>query len=73
MEKVTLTRQEAAAYLSVSVQALDESRKRGKLPGILGVNIGKRIIYSKKVIDAWLEGRLDKETLGGIKPQYKIS
>jgi len=45
-----LTRKGAAAYISISPGTLD------KLP-IPRVQIGRRVVYRKADIDAWLESR----------------
>lgn len=43
MEKLLLTRKEAAQALNISVDTLDELRNSGKLRA---VNIGARVYYS---------------------------
>lgn len=54
IQRITLTRKEAAALLGVAVGTLDESRKCGTLPGSLGKNIRKKVVYSRKLLENWL-------------------
>lgn len=58
MEKLLLTRIEAAKVLSISVDTLDELRSREK---IRAVTIGSRVYYSPDELRAFVmkEGALD--------------
>lgn len=58
MEKLLLTRKEAAAALSISVDTLDELRADGK---IKTVTIGSRVYVAKAELEAFVtkEGALE--------------
>lgn len=51
MEKLLLTRKEAAQTLDISVDTLDELRNSGKLRA---VNIGARVYYSPDELRAFV-------------------
>lgn len=51
MEKLLLTRKEAAQALNISVDTLDELRNTGKLRS---VNIGARVYYSPDELRAFV-------------------
>ncbi len=51
MEKLLLTRKEAAQALNISVDTLDELRNAGKLRA---VNIGARVYYSPDELRAFV-------------------
>lgn len=51
MEKLLLTRKEAAQTLNISVDTLDELRSSGKLRA---VNIGARVYYSPDELRAFV-------------------
>lgn len=51
MEKLLLTRKEAAQALNISVDTLDELRNGGKLRA---VNIGARVYYSPDELRAFV-------------------
>lgn len=51
MEKLLLTRKEAAEALNISVDTLDELRTDGKLHGL---NIGARVYYSPEELRAFV-------------------
>lgn len=51
MEKLLLTRKEAAEALNISVDTLDELRTDGKLHGL---NIGVRVYYSPEELRAFV-------------------
>lgn len=51
MEKLLLTRKQAAESLSISVDTLDELRKNGRLKGC---NIGARVYYSPEELRAFI-------------------
>lgn len=51
MEKLPLTRKEAAQALNISVDTLDELRNSGKLRA---VNIGARVYYSPDELRAFV-------------------
>lgn len=57
MEKLLLTRKEAAQALNISVDTLDMLRNSGK---ILAVNIGARVYYSPDELKSFVtkEGRI---------------
>lgn len=57
MEKLLITRKEAAHMLSISVDTLDEMRSRGD---IKAVTIGARVYYSPEELRAFItkEGAL---------------
>ena len=57
MEKLLLTRKEAAQALNISVDTLDELRNSGKLHA---VNIGARVYYSPDELKSFVtkEGRI---------------
>lgn len=58
MEKLLLTRREAAQALNISVDTLDMLRNKGKLRA---VNIGARVYYSPDELRAFVtkEGPID--------------
>lgn len=57
MEKLLLTRKEAAQALNISVDALDELRSAGK---VRALNIGARVYYSPDELKAFItkEGQI---------------
>lgn len=57
MEKLLLTRKEAAQTLNVSVDTLDELRSAGK---VRALNIGARVYYSPDELKAFItkEGQI---------------
>ena len=57
MEKLLLTRKEAAQALNISVDTLDELRNSGE---IRAVNIGARVYYSPDELKSFVtkEGRI---------------
>lgn len=66
-----LTIKEAADYLRLTPSALYTQRHRGEAPGVLGIRIGRRILYRSSDINRFLDqrlqetrGRRDSSTLG---------
>lgn len=57
MEKLLLTRKEAAQALNISVDTLDELRSAGK---VRAMNIGARVYYSPDELKAFItkEGQI---------------
>lgn len=57
MEKLILTRKEAAQALNISVDTLDELRSAGK---VRALNIGARVYYSPDELKAFItkEGQI---------------
>lgn len=57
MEKLLLTRKEAAQTLNISVDTLDELRSAGK---VRALNIGARVYYSPDELKAFItkEGQI---------------
>ena len=57
MEKLLLTRKEAAQALNISVDTLDELRSAGK---VRALNIGTRVYYSPDELKAFItkEGQI---------------
>jgi excisionase family DNA binding protein len=57
MEKLLLTRKEAAQALNISVDTLDELRSAGK---VRALNIGARVYYSPDELKAFItkEGQI---------------
>lgn len=57
MEKLLLTRKEAAEALNISVDTLDELRSAGK---VRALNIGARVYYSPDELKAFItkEGQI---------------
>lgn len=57
MEKLLLTRREAAQALNISVDTLDELRSAGK---VRALNIGARVYYSPDELKAFItkEGQI---------------
>ena len=56
-EPATMTVEEAAALLGIGRQTAYDLAARGGLPGAL--RLGRRWVISRKVLDAWLEGKAD--------------
>ena len=54
MEKLLITRKEAAEALSISVDTLDELRNKGK---IRCINIGARVYYSPDELYSFITRR----------------
>ena len=50
-----MTVKETAAYLCVSKSFLDKARLTGDGPAF--IRIGRKILYRKSVVDAWLQQR----------------
>ena len=50
-----MTVKQTAAYLCVSKSFLDKARLTGEGPGF--IRIGRKILYRKSVVDAWLQQR----------------
>lgn len=49
-----MTRREAADYLRIGVSTLDKLRWDGRSDGPPVTRIGRRVIYTKAALDAWL-------------------
>lgn len=50
---------EAAELLHSTDMALQQQRNRGQAPGNLGVRVGKRVLWSRALIDAWIASQVD--------------
>lgn len=48
-----LTADEVAAYFRTTPAALHSQRHRGQAPGVLGVRVGRRILWSAADLDDW--------------------
>ena len=55
IEPATMRVEEAAKLLGVSRQTGYDLANRGELPGAL--RLGRRWVVSRKVLEAWLEGK----------------
>jgi hypothetical protein len=64
MPEHLLTLKEAAEFLRLTPGALYTQRYRGEKPGVLGVRIGRKILYRLSDIDRYLDERL-AEALAG--------
>lgn len=58
MRDPLLTIPEAADYLRLTPAALYTQRHRGEKPGVLGIRVGKRILFRTSDIHRFLEDRL---------------
>jgi hypothetical protein len=58
MPEPLLTLQEAADYLRLTPSALYGQRYKGEEPGILGIRVGRKILYRRADIDHFLDERL---------------
>jgi excisionase family DNA binding protein len=58
MPEPLLTVKEVADYLRLTPGALYVQRHRGKLPGALGIRVGKKLLYRTSDIDHFLDERL---------------
>lgn len=61
MRERLLTVQETAKYLRVTPSALYQQRYRGEKPGVLGLRVGRRVLYRPSDIDRYLDERLQEE------------
>lgn len=60
MPERLLTLKETAAYLRVTPSALYMQRYRGEKPGVLGLRIGRRVLYRAADIDRYLDEKLNE-------------
>ena len=60
-----MTLPEAAEYLRLTPSALYTQRHRHELPGALGLKVGRKIVYRRADIDAYLDGRLEAQLADG--------
>lgn len=58
-KELRLTHEEAAAYLEITPATLANWRYEGKSPPYIKLH-SKKIIYTKKDLDAWIEGKKNK-------------
>jgi hypothetical protein len=58
MPEHLLTLKEAAEYLRLTPGALYTQRHRGEKPGVLGIRIGRKILYRPSDINRFLDERL---------------
>ena len=58
MHDPLLTIPEAADYLRLTPGALYTQRHRGEEPGVLGIRVGKKILFRTSDIDRFLEDRI---------------
>lgn len=63
MRERLLTLDEAAAYLRLTPGALYTQRYRREKPGVLGIRVGKRVLYRPSDIDRFLDERLNEAEL----------
>lgn len=63
MRERLLTLDEAAAYLRLTPGALYTQRYRREKPGVLGIRVGKRVLYRPSDIDRFLDERLNEPEL----------
>ena len=55
-----LTVQETAEYLRLTPGALYMQRHRGDKPGVLGIRVGRKLLFRPSDIDQFLEERLQE-------------
>lgn len=55
MPEPLLTLQETAEYLRLTPGALYTQRYRGEKPGVLGIRIGRKVLFRSSDIDRFLE------------------
>lgn len=65
VESATLTVKESAKVLGIGYQTAYELVKQGKLPGAL--HLGRRIVVSRKILHAFLDGYVDGTGIGSSK------
>ena len=61
--KVTLTEKETSDYIGMSVSWLRQARMNGNKNAPPFLKIGKSVRYRKNDLDAWLETKLQTNTL----------
>jgi len=62
MERL-LTLEEAAEYLRLTPGALYTQRHRREKPGVLGIRVGRKILYRPSDLNRFLEERLSEANL----------
>ncbi len=55
-----LTVQEVAEYLRLTPSALYTQRHRGEKPGVLGIRVGRKLLFRPSDIDQFLVERLQE-------------
>lgn len=55
-----LTIQEVAEYLRLTPNALYTQRHRGEKPGVLGIRVGRKLLFRPSDLDRFLEERLQE-------------
>jgi hypothetical protein len=58
MPEALLTLQETADYLRLTPSALYSQRYKGDKPGVLGIRVGRKVLYRPADIDRFLDERL---------------
>jgi predicted DNA-binding transcriptional regulator AlpA len=64
----TMTREEAAKYVGVSVAFMNRARVVGDGPAY--VKLGRRVVYNKADIDSWLASKRKRSTSGLVVEQF---
>lgn len=59
-----LTIAEAAQYLRLTPSALYSQRHRREAPGALGVKVGRKIVYRRTDLEAFLDSRIEEQLAG---------
>ena len=59
-----LTVEETAAYLRLTPGALYTQRYRREKPGVLGIRVGRRVLFRPSDIDGFLDERLSEVEVG---------
>lgn len=60
MRERLLTLEETAAYLRLTPGALYTQRYRREKPGVLGIRVGRRVLFRPSDIDRFLDESADK-------------
>lgn len=53
---VLLTIDEVAEYLRMTPQAVQKTRERGQEPGSLGFRRGRKLLWRRTDLEAWIDG-----------------
>jgi hypothetical protein len=59
-----LTLEETAEYLRLTPGALYTQRYRREKPGVLGIRVGRRVLFRPSDIDGFLDERLSEVEVG---------
>jgi hypothetical protein len=55
------TASEVADYFNQTVGALRTQRHRGRAPGVLGIIVGRKLMFRAQDVDAWLEEQAEAQ------------